>query len=112
MTSGFAKADGERPGGRVVLVTGSSGVVGGAVAALAESEATELIDGFGGELPCPRRQPRPSMPLMTVFAFGSVAMRGRSVRYAEVVISFAGGLGPVSRRIRAVVPVGRRRGAR
>ena len=37
MTSGFAKADCERPGGPVVLITGSSGVVGGAVAAMAES---------------------------------------------------------------------------
>jgi UDP-glucose 4-epimerase len=38
MTCGFAAPDGERPGGRVVLVTGSSGLVGGAVAALAESK--------------------------------------------------------------------------
>ena len=35
--SGFAGADGGRPGGPLVLVTGSSGLVGGAVAALAET---------------------------------------------------------------------------
>src|ERR1035441_2903982 len=64
MTSGFAKADCGRPGGPVVLVTGSSGVVGGAVAAMAETtgwvvRGVDMASGPRTQLVGDLRDPRP-----------------------------------------------------
>ena len=63
MTSGFAKADCGRPGGPVVLVTGSSGVVGGAVAAMAETtgwvvRGVDMASGPRTQLAGDLRDPR------------------------------------------------------
>ena len=63
MTSGFATADGERPGGPVVLITGSSGVVGSAIAAMAETtgwviRGVDIADGPRTQLVGDLRDPR------------------------------------------------------
>jgi nucleoside-diphosphate-sugar epimerase len=77
--SGFAKADGGRPGGPVVLITGSSGAVGDAIAAMAETagwvvRGVDVVSGPRTHLVGDLRDPR---------------IRRRAVDGADVVVHVA-----------------------
>jgi nucleoside-diphosphate-sugar epimerase len=79
MTSGSAKADHERRSDRVILITGSSGAVGGAIAAIAETAgwAVRGVDVAAG--PCTQ----------LVGDLRDPGLRRRALEGADVVVHIA-----------------------